>query len=669
MAEEESPLIKALPPESDYITYLTIVEYNLNTDNLPILHKVLQDETLTTNIGWDLVHLLVPFLPESEQCLEDIARLGNPREVILKVTESLRLIEYESSDDESLDESSQTLAGALDSRVRAESSTYPIKTASTADGEKRPGSSQMVELPPALPLAVSQFLALLSMLAILHPRIKTKYPSRFLSTTLQAILASFANSSMHREEMLLAIIKTVKTITGIRRPLLPTRRSSGMMSAVRSISNQHAADPEGNTGDHVSPEEGATKAKLLQSFVTHITEEYLLNLPPHAEDVPDLSKTFAERFQREEKLSRRTDAIGQIVMLARDLELTDDALLAAAVAVEKLPPVGDQDEAEPPASADDIPLSRVGAVLLYTAMQASAILYDTSSKSSSSAAGDEEFTIFPDHQSLLKHCLSSPAHGNGTLGTEPEALLDAILALGLICLGHDSIGEPAPDEQFNEYLQVVALLSSNCPSPNLRGHAHYLTTTVLRSQPDDDARLSFIRDTLEHCPFENLKVSAVGWIKGETIEANPPTSTPGHDHKAPESEAKSVFASPFALESLAPYLFPSLHVDLISAPAAEAWQTFQLNLSFYLTSLNFLYLLLCAKHLHHSLSIADLWKNNDMAASFLQPLRDAAKRFGTALDDGGELTDERTPGVIAELMLLDETIERVTRAVRFLNET
>ncbi|TKA63270.1 hypothetical protein B0A55_10211, partial [Friedmanniomyces simplex] len=116
MAEDESPLIKALPPESDYITYLTIVEYNLNPENLPILHKVLQDETLAINIGWDLVHLLVPFLPESEQCLQDIARLGNPREVILKVTESLRLIEYESPDDESLDELSQTLAGALDSR-------------------------------------------------------------------------------------------------------------------------------------------------------------------------------------------------------------------------------------------------------------------------------------------------------------------------------------------------------------------------------------------------------------------------------------------------------------------------------------------------------------------------------------------------------------------------
>ncbi|KAK5735669.1 YAP1-binding protein 1 [Elasticomyces elasticus] len=673
MADDESPLIKALPPESDYITYLTIVEYNLSIENLPILHKVLQDATLTTNIGWDLVHLLVPLLPESEECLQDIARLGNPREVILKVTESLRLIEYDTPNDESAEDASEVLAGATDSRVRAESSTYPIKTASTKEGEKRSGSSQMVELPPPLPLAVSQFLALLSMLSILHPRIKTKYPSRFLSTTLQAILASFANSGSHREEMLIQIIKTVKTITGIQRPMLPTRRSSGMMSIIRTVSGSFAPDPEGAASSEVGPEERATKTKLLQSFVTHVTEEYLLHLPPHAEDVPgmawssrimemqhpertvDISKTFADRFQREEKLSRRIDAVGQVVALAQDLELTDDALLAAAVVTEKVPPVGDQDEEEPPATAEDIPLSRSGSVLLYAARQASAILYDTASRS-----GSPEFTIFPDHQDLLKHCLSSPAQGTGTLGTESEAIIDAVLAIGLICLDHNSMGEPESDEQFNDYLQVIALLSSNCPSPNLRGHAHYLATTVLRSQPDDNARLAFIRDTLEHCPFENLKVSAVGWIKGETIEANPPQAMTGQD-------SDSIFATPFALESLAPYLFPSLHVDLITAPITEAWQTFQLNLSFYLASLNFLYLLLRAKHLHSKLSIAELWKKSDVAGSFLQPLRDAGQRFTKALDERGELREERSNDVLAELTLLQDTIGQVTSVVRYLN--
>ncbi|KAK3109930.1 YAP1-binding protein 1 [Teratosphaeriaceae sp. CCFEE 6253] len=661
MADEESPLIKALPPASDYLTYLTIIEYNLKSESLPILHKVLQDETLTTNIGWDLVHLLVPYLPESEECLQDIARLGNPREVILKVTESLRLIEYDVPDDDADEQPSVPLEGAADSRARAESSTYPTKTAATADGEKRPGSSQMVELPPPPPLPVSQFLALLSMLAILHPRIKTKYPSRFLSTTLQAILASFSNATTHREDMLLAIIKTVKTITGIQRPMLPTRRSSGMMSLARSISQQ-ATDSERSTSNDAAPEEKATRTKLLQSFVTHITEEYLLDLPPDQDDVPGMawcsrimetqhpertvptSQTLGELFQREERLSSRIDAMGQIVTLAHDLKISDDALLAAVVAVEKVPLQDNQDEADPPASAEDIPLA----------------------KNTSSAADEEGFAIFPNHQQILKHCLSSPAHGTGTLGTEPEVLIDAALALGLLCLSHDSIGEPASDEDFNEYLQVIALLSSNCPSPNLRGHAHYLATTVLRSQPDDNARLAFIRDTLEHCPFENLKVSAVGWIKGETIEANPPGTMRGH---TPASDTSSIFATPYALESLASYLFPSLHVDLITAPVHEAWQTIQLNFSFYLASLNFLYLLLCAKHLHHNLAVADLWKDNDVVGSFLQPLRDAEHRFRKALDDDGELADERTNGVMAELTLLDETIGRVTRAVRLLNGT
>lgn len=58
----DNPLLKALPPETDYISYLTILEYSLTAEQLPTLHKILQDTTLTANIGWDLVHLLLPLL-------------------------------------------------------------------------------------------------------------------------------------------------------------------------------------------------------------------------------------------------------------------------------------------------------------------------------------------------------------------------------------------------------------------------------------------------------------------------------------------------------------------------------------------------------------------------------------------------------------------------------
>lgn len=676
MADEQSPLIQALPPNSDYLTYLTIVEYNLTPQSLPILHQVLQDETLTTNIGWDLVHLLIPHLPESEQCLQDIARLGNPREVILKVTESLRLIEYESPDSEDEDEPDTD-----DAPKRADSSTYPAKTAAVDDGKSKPEDTQMVELPPPLPLTVNQFTSLLSMLSVLHARIKTKFPSRFLSTTLQAILASFSNSAVHREEMVLAIVKTIKSIKGISRPTLPSRKSSSMLLSKPSDSAPSAADPEAVDGVQPNADDVAIQDKLLQSFVTHVIEEYMLNLTG-SDDVPGMAwcsrimeklhddrtvpgpKTFTSRFAEEQKLHRRIDAIGQLVSLGRDLKLDDSALLAAAVALETVPGTG-QDEDEPPASADDVPLSRIGSLLLYAARQASSTLYNAPKANQS-----PHLEIFPTHQDLLKRCLSSPAHGTGTLGTEPEALIDAVLSLALQSIERNDIGEPASDEQFNEYLQVTALLSSSCPSPNLRGHAHYITSTILRCQPDDKARLEFIRDTLEHCPFENLKVSAVGWIKGETIEANPPTAVADHthEHSGGADTEYSVFSSPLALDSLAPYLFPALHADLVTADLQESWTTFQSNLSFYLSSLNFLYLLLCAKHLHSSLAISSLWTNSDIGGSFLEPLREALARFRKEMDDGGRLTDDKSDATVAELVLLDETLARVTKAAIHLNE-
>ena len=111
MAEEEhpqNPLLAARPPATDYLTYLTLIEYNLTEANLPVLHGVLQDTDLTVNIGWDLINLLLPLLPAAEECLTDIASRGNPRECILKVTEALRLLEFEDGGQESDDEQDES---------------------------------------------------------------------------------------------------------------------------------------------------------------------------------------------------------------------------------------------------------------------------------------------------------------------------------------------------------------------------------------------------------------------------------------------------------------------------------------------------------------------------------------------------------------------------------
>ncbi|KAI5211001.1 hypothetical protein AUEXF2481DRAFT_39157 [Aureobasidium subglaciale EXF-2481] len=674
---EKNPLIEALPPATDYLSYLTIIEYNLNPESLPTLHQVLQDTKLTTNIGWDLVHLLVPMLPNSNECLQDIARLGNPREVILKVTESLRLIDFQGLEPDTED----------DEPIAGQETTPAYHPAKTEPVEGNAGkTTQAVETPAPLPLPVLQFTSLLSMLSILHARIKTKYPSRFLATTLQSVLASFSNAEKHKEEMIASIIQFVKSVSGTKRPNLPPRKSSTQI--LTATPQASAPDPESDTAaESPSASETAIQKRLFQSFITHVFEDYVLSLTSDR-DAPGLAwcsrlqeKLHPERtvpgkpsmtdsFILDEELASRLTAVGGLVALARDLGLERQDLLPAMENADPGHSIVPENEDEFPKTATDIPLSKVGSLFMFAAAHVATVLYSTPKPK-------DAFSIFPEHQKLLKNYIASSSDMGSTIGTEPEAMLDAVLALAVLAVEEDNVGQPADSEEFSQYLQYLSLISSNSPSPSIRYHAFYLASTILRSNPSDVERLAFIKDTLEHCPFDNLKVAAISWVKGETIEANPPTPIPtqvsGQENSAQDGKGDaSVFATPVALDSLAPYLFPDLTHDLTANSITESWFTFQQSLHFYLASLNFYYLLLSAQHLHNPLSIGDLHSNNDVAGSFLQPLRAASARFKEGKANG-ELADvwEETGGDdthMAELGLLDVTLEKVTAGVARLNQ-
>lgn len=173
--QSDDPLVQALPPNTDYLTYCTLLEYQLTPQRLPLLHTLLQDEKLTTNIGWDLVKLLLPMLPASTECLHDVARLGNPREVILRVSESLMQLHQEDDEDD------------------------------LSDAEK------------PLPLHTLQFNCLLAMLSVLHSRIQTKSPSRFVATSLQAALEAY--TAMPSNETTMALLEFLRELE-----LTPTKR-------------------------------------------------------------------------------------------------------------------------------------------------------------------------------------------------------------------------------------------------------------------------------------------------------------------------------------------------------------------------------------------------------------------------------------------------------------
>ena len=285
---DNNPLLKALPPQTDYLSYLTILEYNLTKDHLPTLHGILQDTTLTANIGWDLVHILLPLLPHSEQCLHDVARLGNPREVVLKVTELLEAIAGEvrkdGGEDEDEDEDQdQEYENEKDAGDPIDGANKATKASSDAAGR--------AAIPPAKDV---RFDALLSMLSILHPRIKTKYPSRFLSTSLQAILSAYSSlyGSLLATESVLSLIKQ---ISGTKRPALPPRKSSATLSSLQPTqSHDSAPDPEAND-DGLGAGEADLQRRLLQSFLTYVAEVYLSSTTDQESDAPGMS--WAARYQ------------------------------------------------------------------------------------------------------------------------------------------------------------------------------------------------------------------------------------------------------------------------------------------------------------------------------------------------------------------------------------
>lgn len=322
MAEADNPLLKALPPETDYLSYLTILEYNLTSEQLPTLHHILQDTTLTANIGWDLVHLLLPLLPASQQCLHDVARLGNPREVVLKVTELLEAFrEAEETDDEEETGDIED-AGKLkepgasnDDAGEDETQGNVVSGSSTSGGLSKPPSKG------------TRFAALLDILSILHPRIKTKYPSRFLSTSLQAVLPAYSQVA-NTTEATEAVLGFIKALSGTKRPKLPPRKSSAMIPT--QATPVSAPDPEGQD-EALGVDEKGLQSRLLQSFLTYVTEAYM-NSTALDEDVPGLAwssryqeklrpekiipgrRTYGSLFAEEEHLHERDTITGHILV-------------------------------------------------------------------------------------------------------------------------------------------------------------------------------------------------------------------------------------------------------------------------------------------------------------------------------------------------------------------
>lgn len=635
----EDPLIAALPPNTDYITYLTILEYQLTPRNLPTLNRLLQEDdgTLAAEIGWDLLKLVLPILrvePENaKQCLDIIARRGNPREVIVRVAEELEALGQEDEDNEAdpatqdsglstfegeaprVHLGSMTLQGLPNQENRATQATEP----------------DHVQDEPDAAIEELKLQALLSMLSALHPRIKTQYPSRFMATSLPAALGAYRRLSMHFESTL-TFLNTLAKLAGKKRPALPPRVStSDILSSAAPLPDPEAK--KDSTSSSKEPAEGETTIiqRLLQAVLLEIAEEYRttsseaqsplaaqLRMHSEPDSMVSIRREELNAFTNTEESKQADDIQRRMLSVAKDLKLDFAAEIAnlRSQAVEQ----SDNDVEEQydyPTSPSQIPFARTGLLILYSAQ----LFAQTMSH--------KQLTISsPEPQYILE--LIDQQYESDTRLRQSTAAIDSVLSLLylIFCIPPTTTPVPSspPQTSVESPLDVpltrtetviesqTLLLATHTllrdifttnPDLSIRDNAYHIASHLLHSHCQRDTRLHIIRTLLETSPTlalspiheaqnGNLKAIGVDWLKNELFPT--PAVQSMIDRLEPSTERGLTISDLYL--SLLDLLFPPAS-KIENVPATtiteqekeKSKEHFAAELPFYISCLNLLSLL------------------------------------------------------------------------------
>ncbi|CAK7268467.1 YAP1-binding protein 1 [Sporothrix epigloea] len=642
-------LLEARPPATDRFTYLTLIEEHLSPEVLPTLHDVLQDAQLTQELGWDLVDMLVVLLPDSEVCLDDVARLGNPREVILKVLEVLERL------------ARRRTGGGIDGDD-SEDEEAEDETEPDLDRDPVPDETARV------------FVALLGMLAILHRRLKTKYPSRFLETTLRTILAAYRPTS---PAMTTAVLGLVRSLAVRRRPAPPIRRSDSQLSGLamagpgpaaaeapvaasaigkvgadtaQSDASDAAASsvPDPEAEDQVAPSEGAIQQRLLQSFVTCILEAYvnandmawaprLVEFYYPRRTIPGQVTELADFRESPAKIARDA-TVSQLVALALDLGLKYSHNLVASVTKGPVrrKPLNSVDFTEN-GGLESIALSTGGVLCLLAYWVFASDVFK-------SDAAVPDLRVFPDYYAMLVTLFDGNAAAQiaQTPGT-----VEALVAIGL-WLDHHKLYSDEEDgsdasyggDDFMPFHHLLTLCAVFHPLLPVRNAATMLAGAVLHANPEPEDRLRILQDLLENCMFASLKACAVSWLREEIVAATATTKAVTAPAEAKEaaavqsSPASSLFGGPDAVEQLQYAIFPdlqALQAKSSSSDVAEPMPDTALleywmqNAPFLLQAANFAYFLFCSDQLKET--VVPPGMGPAIEQRYIEPLLHAASRL------------------------------------------
>lgn len=594
-------LRESKPPATDRFTYLTIIDKSLSPDVLPALQEILQDVELTGDIGWDLVEMLIG-VPGSEECLKSVALLGNPREVILKV---LHVMEAH------VDDNDGDGGGDDDAANKA-------------------------------------FVTLCGMLGILHARLQVKAPSRFLHSTLETVYRAYDPTS---REATAAVIALVRAVSGEKRPLLPSRKSTVLLDTPfqEGKSDLSAPDPEADNSDSPDGREPELLRLLLQSFITCVIEAYvnsnsiewasrLLEFT-YPERIVSGRKTMMQAFNEDHQLQAGDALVGQLVTAAGDLGLSSipqqklkDALKGP---IHRNPLAIDFDPQKP----EEIKLSTGGLVCLMAYCIFASEVFDARQPL-------PDMYMFPDHHLLMKLFLGEDDPQTQVMAN--PGTMEALVVTGIWLDGQKRLAASTDDGHdgfeppFMAYHHLWTLISVFHANLRVRNAATIMAGIVLHADPDEDDRLSILEDLLENCMFSSLQACAVSWLREEIILAKKKGST-------------GRFSGPSCLESLQYTMYPDLkHLEEADTDALlEVWTQ---GSPLLLQAANFGLFLFGGGDYRH---LAPAGMAAAIEHRHVEPLLQAAKRLEAVVDKEGVEAVDADAGSLMQLSILSSTLERI----------
>jgi len=703
---QEDPIIAALPPATDYMTYLTLLEYNLTPQNLPTLNRLLEadDGQLVDNIGWDLMSIVLPMLStapaNANRCLETISRRANPREVVIQVAGELEKLGRGATDDNDGDEDDEEVDDFEDVQGEDELRTFEGEATRIHLGRIRldgmPQAGNRLEEEPndseygsretgadAGKDDAQKLEALLNMLSTLHPRIKTQHPSRFLATSLQAALGAYrripitASTTVAFQKFLATQDDTHSIGSG---PRLPPR-SDASVNGQPHVNGSGANDPP-------SSHDKAISNRLLQAVLLEVLEEYTNSLQTH--EVPYLAwtarlremleprrvmpgrPTEGHRWFVQDALSARDKIMKTFVTISDDMGLPQSYLLKVCKSIDEDGTYhpssnAEEPETEYPTSPEQVPLSPAALIILH----ANSLFAQVSNETGQRPSENQALSTVD-----ISRLLNSSYSMQGILATSSTPVPTPVLNDAILSLLYPRSTETSPasatslpPSSFATLLSTLVEVFTTDPHPQIRDNAHHIATGLLHTHPDASLRLSTIKEILANPPIPSIhsgtvKAIAVDWLKDEFVAHIQHTPTPTETNNDNNDNNDNINDNnnnrpgldPSLLSTdtvLLTHLFPAIPpLPSTTSPSSEDTEELLLLLPTHISAINLLCILLTQDTASRSTTIPH-------ATSLLQTLTPWCRLL---LDLAGRAAAEESSELRAgmgEIFALDDALSRL----------